>query len=244
MHVTIMGLLGRLLRACGHLYQDRRGLALTEFALTAPIMITVGGYGLELANLSLSNMRVSQIAQNLADHGSRVGLTSSLATTQLRESDINDILIGARIDGAPIDLTTYGRVTLSSLENVQQSWDTVAVQRIHWQRCIGLKRGAGFDSTYGTTNTTAGTQASSTYAGTTAASGMGATGAKVSAPNGMGVMFVEINYAYQPLFGSLFVPTQTIAYTASFIVRDKRDYSKVYNPAPAATLSTCDLYNS
>ncbi len=72
---------------------------------------------------------------------------------------------------------------------------------------------------------------------------MGKTGAKVIAPNGMGVMFVEINYTYQPLFGSLFVAPQTIGYSASFIVRDRRDYSRIW-PSPGTTKSTCDLYGS
>jgi Flp pilus assembly protein TadG len=222
----------------------RSGVALTEFALAAPFIITIGGYSIEMSNFALANMRVSQVALNLADNASRIGLTSTLTTTQLRESDINDVLVAARLEGDPVKLTTYGRVTLSSLENVQQSWDTTAVQRIHWQRCIGLKSGAGFDSSYGTTSATAGTVASSSYAGTTATSGMGKTGAMITAPSGLAVMFVEVNFEYQPLFGSLFVPKQSIAYTASYMVRDKRDYSKVYNPAPAATRSTCNLYSA
>jgi Flp pilus assembly protein TadG len=217
---------------------------LIEFALAAPIVIVVGGYGIELANLALANMRVSQVALNLADHASRIGLTSTLTTTQLRESDLNDVLIAARIEGDPIGITKYGRVTVSSLENVQQSWDTAAVQRIHWQRCIGLKSGPGFDSSYGTTQPTDGINASSAYAGTPAATGMGKASAKVMAPSGMGVMFVEINYTYQPLFGSLFVSRQTIGYSASFIVRDRRDYSKIWNPDPPAARYTCNLYSS
>jgi Flp pilus assembly protein TadG len=223
---------------------DRRGLALTEFALAAPLVITIGGYGIELSNYAVVQLRISQVASNLADNASRVGLTSTLTTTQLRETDINDVLIAARIEGDPINLTTYGRITLSSLENVQQSWDSAAVQRIHWQRCLGLKSGTGYDSTYGTTSTSAGTDTGSSYAGTAATTGMGATDSKVLAPDGSGVMFVEINYAYQPLFGSLFIPTRTIGYVASFVVRDKRDYAKVYNPSPEATRSTCNLYTA
>ncbi len=36
-------------------------------------------------------------------------------------------------------LNPGGRIIVSSLENVQQSYDTQPVQRIHWQRCIGLR---------------------------------------------------------------------------------------------------------
>lgn len=237
-------LLSAARRMRSRLRHDRRGLALTEFALAAPLVITMGGYGVELSNYAIVQLRISQVASNLADNASRVGLTSTLTTTQLRETDVNDVLTAARIEGDPIGLTTYGRITLSSLENVQQSWDTVSAQRIHWQRCLGLKSGTGYDSTYGTTSATAGTEVGSAYAGTAAPTGMGDTNGKVSAPDGTGVMFVEINYAYQPLFGSLFVPSSTIKYVASFIVRDKRDYSKIWNPSPEATRSTCNLYTS
>lgn len=223
---------------------DRSGLALIEFALATPLVLAVGGYGVELSNLALTHLRVSQIALNLADDASRVGVTSTLATTQLREADVNDVFEAARLEGAGIGLTSHGRVTLSSLENVQQSYDSTYVQRIHWQRCVGKMSGTGYDSSYGTAPTTAGTAATSAYAGTTMASGMGDTGYKVSAPQGSGVMFVEINYKYQNLFGTLFVGSTTIHYIASFIVRDKRDYSQIYNPSPTATRSTCDLYTS
>jgi hypothetical protein len=231
----------RLLRA---LRRDTSGLAFLEFALTAPIVIAVGAYGIELSNLALTNLRVSQVALNLADHASRVGLSSTLTTTQLRESDINDVLEAARLEGDSIGITTNGRVTLSSLENVQQSWDSSQVQRIHWQRCVGLMSGTGYDSTYGTTSSTAGTLASSSFAGTAAPNGMGDAGSQVTAPDASGVMFVEVNYKYQNLFGTIFVGPTVVHYIASFIVRDKRDYSMIYNPLPTAVRSTCNLHTT
>jgi hypothetical protein len=143
-------------------------------------------------------------------------------------------------------LTTNGRITLSSLENIQQSYDTATgpVQRIHWQRCLGTKSGAGYDSSYGTTTTTAGTTATLADAGTTVASGMGNAGAQVTAPVGSGVMFVEVNYLTKPLFGSFLVSPTRIHYIASFIVRDGRSYSQLYNPSPGATQMTCDKYTT
>ena len=80
--------------------------------------------------------------------------------------------------------------------------------------------------------------------GTTMTAGMGDTGYKVSASQGSAVMFVEVNYKYQPLFGSLFVTPPIIHYTASFVVRDNRDYTQIYNPSPAATRSTCNLHSA
>jgi len=226
--------------------RDRSGLALLEFAFAMPVMLMLGLYGVEIANLALVNLRVSQIALNLADNAGRVGTTSALNTQQLREVDVNDILQAVRYQGSGIKLTTNGRIILSSLENIQQSYDSAPVQRIHWQRCIGLKSGTGYDSgtgyVSGTTTTTAGTTATSANAGTAAASGMGEAGAQVNAPAGSGVMFVEINYYYTPLSGTWLMSPARIHYVASFIVRDNRDFSMLFNPSPAAPRSTCDLH--
>ena len=230
--------------ALQRLHRDRSGLAMLEFAFTLPIVLGIGAYGLETANLALMNMRVSQIALSLADNASRVGTYSSLTSQQLREVDVNDVLQAARYQGSNINLTTNGRITLSSLENVQQSYDTTAVQRIHWQRCLGVKSSTNYDSSYGTTTTTAGTTATSTNAGTTVANGMGDPGSLVNAPSGSGVMFVEINYLTKPLFGTWLTSPARIHYVASFIVRDRRDYSQLFNPTPTATKATCDLHTA
>ncbi len=236
------GLSGKIWRR--RLRAARGGTATIEFALVSPLVLYLGGAGIEYANYGLAQLRVSQIAMALADNASRVGLASTLTSVQLRETDVNDILTGARMQGAGIRLTTNGRIIISSLEYVQQSYDSSPVQRIHWQRCIGLKSGTNFDSSYGTTTATAGTDATVTNAGTAASTGMGDTGYKVSAPSGSGVMFVEVNYNYQPFFGSMFVSNKFMHYTASFVVRDLRDYAQIYNPSPAVTRMTCDRYTS
>ncbi len=231
-----------LLSRLRSLVLDRSGIALTEFAISLPVILGVGAYGVEIANYTMINLRISQIALNLADDASRVGTTSGLSSQQMREVDVNDVLQGARYQGSAFNLTANGRITLSSLENVRQSYDTSAVQRIHWQRCIGLKSGTGYDSSYGVTLASDGTTASSSDAGTVLPDGMGPTDSQVDAPTDSGVMYVEINYDYQPLFGNWLLQPKVIHYTASFIVRDKRDFSMIYNPAPTASASTCNKY--
>lgn len=221
----------------------RSGVAMLEFALSLPIVMGIGAYGLEVSNLALLNLRVSQIALNLADNASRVGTYSSLSTQQMREVDVNDVLQAARYQGSSINLSTNGRIILSSLENVQQSYDTAPVQRIHWQRCLGKKNGAGYDSSYGTTAITDGTDATVANDGTLAPSGMGDPGSMVNAPAGYGVMFVEINYLTKPLFGTWLTSPARLHYVASFIVRDRRDYAQLYNPS-SSTKMTCNLYTS
>jgi len=54
------------------LRRDSRGLALTEFAFAAPIFLTLVLAGLELTNLALAHLRVSQMAMTVADNAGRV----------------------------------------------------------------------------------------------------------------------------------------------------------------------------
>lgn len=242
-----------LRRRLGH---DTSGVALLEFAFSLPLVAGVGLYAVEIGNLALMNLRISQVALNLADNASRVGGDAASSTTQqLREIDIVDVFDGIKRYGAGWDLTTRGRVTLSSLET------TGNVQRIHWQRCIGLKSGAGYESSYGATvkadgvtyDPTAGVDTdpgtgdnSASHPGTLAPDGMGQTGSKVNAPNGSGVMFVEVNYEYKPIVSSHWLPggSARIHYIASFVVRDNRDFGQLYNPSPAAPVMTCDKHTS
>ncbi|UVO52397.1 histidine kinase [Sphingomonas sp. SUN019] len=219
---------------------DASGLALLEFALSLPIVLGLGLYGVETANLALTNMRVSQIALNLADNAARVGERQSNNSVQLREIDVNDVLAATRIQGERIDLANRGRVILSSLEEQDGN------QVIHWQRCLGKKNGTGFDSSYGTTTTTDGTDKTTANDGTIATGGMGDAGSKVTAPDDSGVMFVEINYQYKPIVNTTWLPggSARIHYIASFIVRDRRVFDQIYNPNPAATRMTCNLYTA
>jgi len=221
----------------GRLARDESGLALLEFAFSMPLVLMIGLYGIETANLALINLKVSQIALNLADNASRVGLLNNVNVEQLREIDMNDVLTATRNQGAAIDLTTNGRIIVSSLEK-----NASGTQRIHWQRCIGQKSGTGYDSSYGTTTTTAGTDTQASNAGTLAPSGMGDAGSEVNAPTSGGVMFVEINYLYEPVVGDWLFGPSRIHYIASYVVRDNRDFTQIYNPSPAATRSTCNLY--
>lgn len=224
-------------RLARRLRRSRGGVALIEFAYALPLVLGIGAYGIELANLALANLKVSQIAIALADNASRVGIINGTDSIQrLREVDINDILQAVRLQGESIDLVEHGRVTLSSLENGDD------VQRIHWQRCIGKKRGKNWDSSYGKADPKDGTDRDPDHKGKPRPNGMGKKGAKVIAPPGSGVMFVEINYEYQPVMARWLVGNPRIHYTASFIVRDDRDFTQLYNPEPKAERATCDKH--
>ena len=116
---------------------DRSGVALTEFALSLPLLLVAGLGGVETANLAVTTLRVNQVAMQIADNASRIGDTSSLEDRRIYESDINDLLLGSNIQaGQSIDLYNHGRTIVSSLEVAPGTDDQ---QYIHWQRCKGTK---------------------------------------------------------------------------------------------------------
>lgn len=214
------------------LRSDTSGMAMIEFAYALPLLLVMGGYGVEMSNMATVNQKVSQAALALADNMSRVGAQSALATVQIRESDINDSFIGLARQTSGLNLSSNGRVILSSLEQ-----NSSGGQHIHWQRCIGTKN---VPSSYGPQGT-----------GATGTSfpGMGSPASRITAPPGAAVMFVEITYDYRALFGTMFMSPRTIRYEASFVVRDDRDLvgpsggDGVYNPG-AAPQHLCSAFTA
>ena len=225
-----------LLRCTRRLLRNASGVAMTEFALGAPFLVMAGLWGTELANYALINMKVGQLATHIADNASRVGDTSTLQNRKIYESDIDDVLIGANIQaGTAMDLYTNGRVIVSSLE----VWDNSVhgggsgghsdgQQFIHWQRCLGARN---VSSSYGHQNQAL-------------PEGIGPEDNEVSAEAGAPVIFVEINYEYQPLISARFLGDLNISSIASFMVRDSRDLSGVMqrNPDEPDEIADCNTY--
>lgn len=212
--------------------RDRRGVALMEFALSLPVVLPIGLYAVELSHFGLQQLRLSQATLTLSDNISRVGVDTNMATQQLREVDVNEVIDGLRRQTTSLALTTNGRVTISSLETRN------GAQWIHWQRCVGMKRGLGYDSSFG--------REGDGGASGTSFRGMGDPTQPVTAPGGAAVIFVEINYDYQPLISPYFLGTRKLRQTASYIVRDNRELAAgVTDPAPRAPQRmTCDRYTS
>jgi len=211
-------------------WRERRGVAMLEFALSLPVVLPVGLYAVELCNFGIAQLRLSQSTLALADNISRVGVDTTMATQQLREADINEVIEGLRQQARNLSLTANGRVTISSLETKN------GAQWIHWQRCVGVKSGPGYDSSFGV--------AGDGGASGSGFTGMGIGGSKVVAPNNAAVIFVEVNYDYQPLISSYFMGSRKLQQTASFIVRDNRELSTgIVNPTPVVQdRMTCDRY--
>ena len=211
------------------LRRDRSGLALIEFAFSLPIFIGVGFYGVEIANLAITQMKMSQIALNMADNASRIGtLNATLGAKVINEQQINDVFQAAAIQAGATGIYQDGRTVLSSLE-VNASGG----QTIMWQRCKGLLIE---DSDYGPQGT-----------GSTGTSfqGMGPAGDRIQASAGTAVMFVELTYIYHPLFGNMFMEDRELRQEAAYTVRDARDIGEEpINNVAAARQSTCDKYDA
>lgn len=204
------------------LWRDQTALALIEFAYSLPILTMLGLGGVEIANLSVTHMRVSQIAISLADNASRAKQEIVAGVPRMREYDVNEAFQAAALQSGGLDIRNNGRLILSSLETNAQGG-----QWIHWQRCFGA---TNYKSSYGK-------QGDGTTG--TGVTGMGPTGRQARAESGFAVMFVEVVYDYKPLLFSSLVPAQPIRKVAAMYVRDDRDLSGLFNTEPQVTVSSC-----
>ncbi|MBS3927874.1 MAG: pilus assembly protein [Sphingomonadales bacterium] len=207
------------------LRRNRSGVAMVEFAIGAPFLLMAGLWGSEMANYALVTMRISQLAEHVADNASRVGDTSTLQNRRIYESDINEVIYGAQLQGGTgLDLYENGRVIVSS---VQVS--PAGNQYIHWQRCRGAKN---IVSDYGAEGADLGSE------------GIGPEGEEVQALPDDALIFVELNYTYQPLVSERFLGSLDIKAIASFMVRDDRDISQIYQRDPASPdpVQTCNQF--
>jgi len=208
----------------GALADDTSGVALTEFAFTAPIFLTLGLVGSDTVSYVIAHMRISQVALHVADNASRIGEQDVLVERRIFERDINDLLTGAERYAKGLDLNANGRIILSSLEMNDEGG-----QWIHWQRCKGQK---DHDSQYGVEDD--GIEG-------TDFPGMGEPGAEITASGpDEAVMFVEVAYDYQPLGPISTLEGKEITYTASFNVRDNRDLSQIHPDTPVGVTASCD----
>ena len=196
----------RTKRIINRLKSDTSGVAMIEFAIALPFLLTLTLGGLEFTNIALSNMRISQIAMMVSDNAGRV-------RTSIDELDVNEVMVGARFAGTDLQLGTHGRVILSSFESNGQAGAN-AGNVIRWQRCFGAKNELSSYGVEGDGATTA-----------SMATGMGPTGQRILPVPGTALMFTEIVYDYQHLIPNLFTeaifPNRTLRYTAAFTVRER-----------------------
>ena len=217
----------KVLRFANRLSEADSGLALTEFAFTAPIVLGMGMMGTEVAYFTITHMQVSQIAMQVADNASRVGETDILAGRQVYEDDINAALVGAEKAGERIDLFENGRVIVSSLQEYDEDGQWIA-----WQRCRGA---FNHTSTYGVEGD--GEEG-------TDFPGMGEAGSEITAATGTAVMFVEVAYQYEALTPFDWLDGEVMTYTAAFNVRDTRDLTGIFQTNPPTGVARCNVFSA
>ncbi len=108
------------------LARDRRGIALIEFALIAPVFMVTLLLGLEIVMFALAQSQVSRVANSTADLAARY-------RASIDEADVQQLFLGARLSAEGIDFAEHGRLLLSSVTRNQSNdghW-------IRWQRCEG-----------------------------------------------------------------------------------------------------------
>lgn len=211
----------RVRSALSRLRGDRSGIALVEFAMTLPILVVFGGVGLEVVNYAIAVKRIGEIGVMVADNASRMGAQSAFNNKPISEAEINDVFIGADLQGSGLSLSTNGRIILSSLQR-----NDTGGQTIKWQRCFGSFSHA---SSYGVEGDG---KHNNSFPG------MGPSTDRIKASDGTAVMVVEITYHYRSLMPLIKLPLRDITETTAFNVRDSRDLSRVYN-TENVTASTC-----
>ena len=203
---------------------DCSGLALTEFAFSVPILLTLGLFGLETANFAMAHLRVSNIAMLTADNAARV-------RDSIDEADVIELFTGAKMTGTAIDFAENGRIVLSSMErNTAGSGGSSTGQWIRWQRCDGARV---FNSIYGAQGKGQ-NDASLQY--------VGAAANPISAASGTAVMVVEVSYIYQPIIPNSFLSNREIRYESAFNVRQRVNQALTNNGN--VTPRNCNVYNA
>jgi hypothetical protein len=195
-------------RACGiarRFALDHSGLALIEFAMIFPVLLTLCLTGAELTNYIVTKTQVSQLALMVADNAARMGGGSPLAAKTVSERDINDLFVGADLQAGNLKLSLNGRVILS---DVEEDPSNVGKFQIRWQRCYGGQK--MHPSTYGT-------------APAVNLVGIGPANRQITAQANSATMFVEVYYVYTPLVSASLVPSTAMTEIASMAVRDRRN---------------------
>jgi Flp pilus assembly protein TadG len=234
-----------------------RAAAMMEFALVLPFLLLLGLGGVELTRYAVVTLRLSQIAQSVADNAGRY-------RSALDETDVNEIMIGAKLMGSGIGLGSNGRIILSDLEQRTNVTGTSGQgtkttdnpngyrQWIRWQRCAGALNktssyGVPLDSSGNAVTNLSSTTNTDHGAVETASiiDGMGPTGGQIAASSGTAVMVVEMFYTYKPLLPIYSWGKTSFHVVQAFDIRQRTDF-RVYNAnnLSGTRRSDCSLFNA
>lgn len=207
------------------LRDDLGGVALTEFALALPLLLTVALYGVETVNLAIAKMRINQIATTLADNAARV-------RDSIDERDVNELLLGANLLGGGINFGARGRVILSSV-SPNGLTGTKAGQWIRWQRCTGALNTTDSQPRYGKEGAGK-SDGNLKFIGTAARS--------IAASSTTNLIFTEVTYRYNPVVSETLFGPMVLRSEAAFSVRERK--TEDIQNANSTTKSVCTVYSA
>jgi Flp pilus assembly protein TadG len=217
-------MIGRIVSLLKRLRTATSGLAVVEFALTAPVMIVLITYGLEASNIAISRVRIQTMTSGAADNAARI-------RESIDETDIIELLSGAKSVGSNLDFANRGRLIISS---VQRNAADNGLE-IVWQRCDGAQNyvsSIGLEGKGKTDNTLQ----------TVGYTKPGGPTVSVSPKAGTVMIFVETAYNYKALFGDYLYGAQTFKDYRAYIVRQRSN--NVPTNSTAVTKKLCTVFSA
>ena len=157
---------------------DRRGIAMTEFALLLPIFLGFVMTGIEFAHYVMAHNRVQRLASMSADLVAQSGVGAIGAS----EAQIYDLFSAMDLTARPFDLRRHGRIVITSVRGTDNDNNNVIENRMLWQR---------FDGQYTSATPLLGCRSTSDIAIMPAARLL---------PQDEILFHVQVTYDYQPIF--------------------------------------------
>ena len=110
------------------------GAAMIEFAFGLPLLLLLLLGGIELTNLTLTNIKAQQLATMAADLVAQRGASQD----RISEKQIYDIQSAIAMAARPYDALNDGRLVITAMVGEDTNDDRAAdVNRIKWQRFVG-----------------------------------------------------------------------------------------------------------
>ncbi len=109
---------------------DKRGVAATELALLAPMLLLMLLAMVDITRFAISVLVVDRVAAGVADLGAQFDRIRA-GTTITQGNEVGVLFLAAQEMGRPLDMTGTGKVIVSSVS------DQGAGARLMWQACSG-----------------------------------------------------------------------------------------------------------
>lgn len=170
------------------IFKDRTGIAATEFAITAPLMLLLSIGGFDLARYMLINQKAEKLAYTVSD-------VISQSNTNLTNAQVTQIMNASTQIMLPYPFGTAGVVIVTSVTQTG-NYSASNPAKVSWQRTGG------------------GSLSKPSLVG---APGLTATlPGGLTLNDKDNIIVAEVYYSYSPLFMNYILPSSTVYRTAVF----------------------------